>query len=133
MIIHEVTVRKLAAQSSFISNADVETASLNHEFGHLFGLVDLGTDMVNPHEDPEAENHCDVQGCLMRAEPQFGTPVGKSNLSAAKITYEDGIESGCILSGNTVLKMLQTPTGKSVAPPGLDSECILDLQGNGGR
>ena len=133
MVIHEVTVRRLAAKSRFISNADVETATLNHEFGHLFGLVNLGTDMVNPHEDSEAANHCDIQGCLMRTELQFGTPVGKSNLSAAKVAYEDGVESGCVLSGNTVLKMLQSPTGKIAAPPGLNSECILDLQGNGGR
>jgi hypothetical protein len=133
MVIHEVTVRKLAAQSGLIFDSDVETATLNHEFGHLFGLVDLGTDMINPHEDPDAQNHCNVQGCLMRAELQFGTPAGKSNLSAAKIAFEDGIDSGCILSGNSVLKMLQSPTGKNVAPPGLDDECILDLQGNGGR
>lgn len=133
MVIHEVTVRKLAAQSAFISNADVETATLNHEFGHLFGLVNLGTNMVNAHEDADAENHCDVQGCLMRAELQFGSPVGKSSMSAAKTAYEDGVKSGCILSGKTVLSMLQSPTRKSAAPPGLDTECVLDLQGNGGR
>ncbi len=133
MVIHEVTVRKLAAQSAFISNADVETATLNHEFGHLFGLVNLGTDMVNPHEDTDAENHCDVQGCLMRAELQFGSPVGKSAMSAAKLAYEAGVKSGCVLSGKTVLSMLQSKTGKSAPPPGLDAECILDLQGNGGR
>ena len=133
MVIHEVTARKLAAQSALISNADVETATLNHEFGHLFGLVNLGTDMVNPHEDADAENHCDVQGCLMRAELQFGSPVGKSAMSTAKIAYEDGVKSGCILSGKTVLSMLHSPTGKSAAPPGLDAECVLDLQGNGGQ
>lgn len=133
MVIHESTIRNLAARSFFISNADVETATLNHEFGHLFGLVDLGTDMINPHEDNEAPNHCNVQGCLMRAELQFGGPSGKSNLSAAKIAYEDGIKSGCILSGNTVLSLLQSTTGKNAATTNLDPECILDLQGNGGR
>lgn len=133
MVIHEVTIRKLAAQSAFISNADIEIATLNHEFGHLFGLVDLGTPQVNEHEDTEAENHCNVQGCLMRAELQFGRTTGKSDVSTAKIAYESGMESGCVLTGNTVLSMLQSTTAKSVAAPGLDAECILDIQGNGAR
>ena len=44
MVIHEVTVRKLAeSKRTQISVADVEIATLNHEFGHLFGLVNLGS------------------------------------------------------------------------------------------
>ena len=43
MIIYESTVRSLANQSNLISLTDVESATLNHEFGHLFGLVNLGT------------------------------------------------------------------------------------------
>lgn len=133
MVIHEATIRKLASQSSFISNEDVETATLNHEFGHLFGLVNLGTEMVNDHEDVDAANHCNVQGCLMRAELQFGSPTGKSNYLTAKENYEAGISSGCVLNGTTVLNLLQSKTSKSAAAPGLDSECILDIQANGAR
>ncbi|PIB29024.1 hypothetical protein BFP77_07420 [Maribacter sp. 4U21] len=133
MIIHEVTVRRLAAQSSFISNADVESATLNHEFGHLFGLVNLGTRAINDHEDPDALNHCNVPGCLMRAELQFGGSSGKSNLLASTSSYEDGVKAGCILSGQSVLNLLQSNSGKSSAAPGLDAECILDIQANGGR
>jgi hypothetical protein len=107
MIIYESTVRKLAGQSNQITEADVETASLNHEFGHLFGLVDLGTSQVNDHEDPNAQNHCNISGCLMRAELQFG---------------------------GGVMSMLESRASKGILEtPGLDAECILDLQGNGGR
>ncbi|MCW5516847.1 hypothetical protein [Muriicola sp. Z0-33] len=107
MIIYESTVRQLANQSGLITNADVETATLNHEFGHLFGLVDLGTPEVNPHEDPDAGNHCDVAGCLMRAELQFG---------------------------GGMMSMLESRTSKGIAAtPSLDAECILDLQNNGGK
>lgn len=132
MIIHEVTVRKLAAQSPFISNADVETATINHEFGHLFGLVDLGTAQVNEHEDTEAENHCNVDGCLMRAELQFGGPSGKSPISSSK--SENGLKAGCSLTGYSVLQLLKNQTAKGLvrAVP-LDAECIRDLQANGGR
>lgn len=133
MIIHEVTVRKLANLSGSISTADVEAATLNHEFGHLFGLVNLGTDQVNQHEDTEAENHCNVEGCLMRAELQFGGS-GKSTNLANKNTLENGLKSACSLKGNSVIKMLKHQVAKGLAnTPGLDPECILDLQANGGR
>lgn len=72
MVIYESTIRTLSSRSSVITLANVETATLHHEFGHLFGLVNLGTDPVNDHEDTEAPNHCNVPGCLMRAELQFG-------------------------------------------------------------
>lgn len=107
MIVYEKTVRDLAGQSNQISNADVESTTINHEFGHLFGLVNLGTGAVNDHEDPNADNHCNVTGCLMGAELQFG----------------DGI-----------VGMLQNRASKGlVVAPGLDAECILDLRANGGR
>lgn len=38
---------------------------MNHEFGHLFGLVNIGTDMVENHEDTEHSKHCDKNNCLM--------------------------------------------------------------------
>ncbi|MDC6352575.1 hypothetical protein PP178_13520 [Zeaxanthinibacter sp. PT1] len=107
MVIFEQTIRDLAGRSAFISNADLETATLHHEFGHLFGLVNLGTEMVNDHEDPDAGSHCVTDGCLMRAELQFG---------------------------HAMSKMLQSRTSKGLAAvPELDNECLLDLQSNGGR
>ncbi len=143
MVIHEVTIRKLAARSLTISNADVETATLNHEFGHLFGLVDLGSDMVNDHQSQSendkgelvGDNHCNVSGCLMRSELQFGGSASSKAFQAiSKKSYEAGITSACILSGNTVIDLLQQNTAKgNAAAPGLDSECILDIRANGGR
>ncbi|PCJ94522.1 MAG: hypothetical protein COA50_12235 [Flavobacteriaceae bacterium] len=128
MVIHEATILSLASKSITISNADVESATLNHEFGHLFGLVNLGTTPVNDHEDPDAANHCNVLGCLMRAELQFGGSSGKSNISS----YKNMLSPGCMLSGHSVLQMLENKTSKGAAVD-LDAECILDLQANGGR
>jgi hypothetical protein len=143
MIIHEVTVRKLASKSITISNADIETATLNHEFGHLFGLVNLGTDMVNDHESQSensegvlvSDNHCNQEGCLMRAELQFGgSATGKSIQTYSLAKYVNGIKTGCTLSGNTVLNLLQNTTAKGkVLAVGLDAECVLDIRANGGR
>ena len=115
MVIYEDTIRTLASKSNLVSVGDVETATLNHEFGHLFGLVELAdkedgtifTPSVNNHEDVDAENHCNVDGCLMRAELQFGAGMKK---------------------------MLENRASKGIADaPGLGLECILDLQANGGR
>ena len=122
MIIYESTIRSLAANSFLVTVADVESATLNHEFGHLFGLVDVGTPAINDHEDverdengdpvldsngnPVGNQHCNVEGCLMRAELQFG--VG-------------------------IMGMLESMAARGLAIPQLDSECILDLQSNGGK
>lgn len=111
MVIYESTVRDLAGKSQLISTGTIETATLNHEFGHLFGLVNLGSDMVNPHEGTTTDEegtiipsqHCDQEGCLMRAELEFSSEMGK---------------------------ML---TKKNGQVPDLDAECLLDLKENGGR
>lgn len=116
MVIYEATIKELADRSNVVTVSDVETATLNHEFGHLLGLVNLGTDPVHPeHEDTEIDenevesgnSHCNVDGCLMRAELQFGA---------------------------SMLKMMQSNASKGLATiPQLDAECMLDLQNNGGR
>ena len=43
----------------------LEESILKHEFGHLLGLVDIGSPPVNAHEDPDYKDHCDNKDCLM--------------------------------------------------------------------
>jgi len=43
----------------------VESTILNHEFGHLLGLVDNGSPMIQDHLDEDHIPHCDVETCLM--------------------------------------------------------------------
>jgi len=47
------------------SRETVETAVLQHEFGHILGLVDNGTPAVQNHVDEANGAHCDVESCLM--------------------------------------------------------------------
>lgn len=49
------------------TKARVEATVAMHEFGHIMGLVDNGTDMVTPHKDPDPGrgSHCDDDQCLM--------------------------------------------------------------------
>lgn len=116
MVLYESTIRDLASKSDMVSVSDMETSTLNHEFGHLLGLVNLGTPPVHPeHEDIKTaddgtqtgNNHCNEPECLMRAELQFGS---------------------------SLLKAVQSYRSKGlVALPQLGEECLLDLRGNGGR
>lgn len=107
MVIHESTLRTLASRSVVITLSDVETTTMTHEFGHLFGLVDLGTPEVNPHEDNSFPNHCNVEDCLMRAELEFG-------------------------SGYRAIMEKRSAKGLE-SLPSLDAECLRDLQAIGGR
>ena len=43
----------------------LEEAVVKHEIGHLLGLVNFGTSMVNSHEDGSHSHHCDNEECLM--------------------------------------------------------------------
>ena len=75
MVIYEKTIRDFANRSGAPKKATIEAATLNHEFSHLFGLVDLGTTPVSEHEDPDNEGHCITDKCLMRASIEFGSGV----------------------------------------------------------
>ncbi len=64
------------------SRATVETAVLNHEFGHILGLVDNGSPAIQDHIDEANGAHCDVESCLMyyavRTSDFVGTLMGGS-------------------------------------------------------
>lgn len=47
------------------TKAKIIAMLLEHEFGHLFGLVDMGTLMQVDHLDATNGNHCDNRTCLM--------------------------------------------------------------------
>ncbi|MBT0813000.1 hypothetical protein KIH41_17060 [Litoribacter ruber] len=47
------------------SRSLLENTVTRHEIGHLMGLVNVGSDMVEPHEDPNHGGHCDNSSCLM--------------------------------------------------------------------
>ncbi len=103
LVIYESTIRKLSATSSTITDAMIESSTLQHELGHILGLVNLGTPMVNDHEDTENKNHCNIDQCLMEATIEFSA------------------------------KRLMTKLAKTGQTPDLDANCLADLRANGGR
>jgi hypothetical protein len=47
------------------SRTKLEATVLEHEFGHILGLVDLGSTMQTNHKDASHGNHCNNSNCLM--------------------------------------------------------------------
>jgi len=43
----------------------VEEGVLKHEFGHIMGLVNLGSPLQSAHEDNAHPKHCETKSCLM--------------------------------------------------------------------
>ncbi len=82
VVIYEGTLRRLSTNPNAPMLNIIETATLNHEFAHLLGLVNIGTPLQSNHEDPENSGHCNVPNCLMEAAIEF--------------------ESGMMNMGNTV-------------------------------
>ena len=74
-IIFEKTLKDFSNRIGGASLTQLETVTTQHEFGHLFGLVDLGTPMVRDHEDEQPDHedgdklkrnkHCNQKNCLM--------------------------------------------------------------------
>ena len=70
----------------------LETTVFNHEFGHIMGLVNVGTPLQTDHQDKAHGKHCDVEGCLMYWTAETGDAV--SNLIGASQAPE--LDSQCI-------------------------------------
>ena len=78
------TLYQSSGASGQVSRPKLLTTLLQHEFGHLLGLVGQGSPMQVNHRDEENGAHCDNQSCLM--------------------FY--GIETAEILSGNSPIPTL---------------------------
>lgn len=72
LVLYGKTIDRIASGNANVSEGIVEAAVLNHELGHLFGLVNYGSPMQVDHEDQENKRHCNVEKCLMNAKIQFG-------------------------------------------------------------
>ena len=65
LVIFGPTVTSNSGGVNQTTRTKLETTVLNHEFGHLLGLTNLGTGMVTQHEDGAHVSHCNNSSCLM--------------------------------------------------------------------
>ena len=65
LVIFGPTVTNNSGGVNQTTRTKLETTVLNHEFGHLLGLTNLGSPMVTAHEDGAHMSHCNNSSCLM--------------------------------------------------------------------
>jgi hypothetical protein len=66
MVIYEKTIQSLSSVPvTQPSTAVLESTVLEHEFGHLLGLVNTGTSPQSTHQDTAHGAHCTNTACLM--------------------------------------------------------------------
>jgi len=75
IVLYGETIEDFASRPNAPIESDIEAAVLNHEFGHLFGLVDIGTEPQSDHIDEDNAGHCNIPDCLMRASIEFGSGI----------------------------------------------------------
>ena len=100
-VIYVASIEDITGGTFQPSQSVLESTVIQHEFGHILGLTNLGAALQSDHEDPENPKHCDVETCLMYFAAETG--AGAMNM----------------VSGGTI--------------PQLDTQCLADLQANGGK
>lgn len=74
-VIYEETIHGLS-DSPFEPNRNlIETTVITHEFGHLLGLTNLGSNLQSNHEDTSHPKHCNVESCLMYWASETGSGI----------------------------------------------------------
>lgn len=64
-VLFSETIREFSGQPLSPSTTVLESTVLNHEFGHLMGLVNAGAPLQSQHQDTEHGRHCTTEDCLM--------------------------------------------------------------------
>ena len=65
MVIFGKTIHDNSGALGQTSRTKLEATVLEHEFGHVLGLVDIGSPMQTNHKDAAHGNHCNNTNCLM--------------------------------------------------------------------
>ncbi|WP_194851187.1 membrane metalloprotease [Nonlabens antarcticus] len=82
LVIYQSTIERFSRSVNQPSRVDLESTVYNHEFGHLLGLVNLGTPLQSQHEDAENDRHCNVDGCLMFFQINGGNILDMMNMTS---------------------------------------------------
>lgn len=64
-VIYEETIQGLSNSAFEPERSLLEASVINHEFGHILGLTNLGSNLQSDHEDADHPKHCTEENCLM--------------------------------------------------------------------
>jgi predicted Zn-dependent protease len=71
-VIYENTIMNNSGGLGQPNRTNLETVVMQHEMGHLLGLVNLGTPMQTVHNDTTHDKHCNNENCLMYWKTETG-------------------------------------------------------------
>ncbi|MBT8317721.1 MAG: membrane metalloprotease [Lutibacter sp.] len=74
-VMFEETIHSFSDSPFEPSREVLESTVMLHEFCHLLGLVNIGTNMVEDHQDTEHGAHCTDQNCLMYYQVENGKSI----------------------------------------------------------
>lgn len=97
-VIFEETIHSFSDSAFEPSREVLESTVILHEFCHLLGLVNVGTNMVENHQDTTHGSHCVAENCLMYYQVENGKSVADM-FSGGQIPQ---LDANCIddLKGN---------------------------------
>jgi predicted Zn-dependent protease len=75
-VIYEETIMDLSNSAFEPERSLLESSVIHHEFGHILGLTNLGTELQSDHEDAEHPKHCDEEDCLMYWAAETSQGIG---------------------------------------------------------
>jgi len=107
LVVYRNTLFNFVGGPNDVTITDLETITAEHEFGHLFGLVNISNDDIHNsgHIDPENDKHCVIEDCIM----YFSSSAGREAIEAR----------------------FQNRTPGNI--PVFDDLCLADLQAKGGK
>jgi hypothetical protein len=106
VVLYGRSVNRLSGEPGQPLRWVLQASILEHELGHLLGLVNTGTPAYVPHEDGAFRNHCANPLCLMNENVQTTVTLESPGVGAS-------------------------PQGRGV--PELDADCLADLKAASGR
>lgn len=76
-VIFENTIRRNTSSNPLSNTRSLlEATVMEHEFGHILGLTNLGATLQSDHEDPANAKHCVVNNCLMYFSSEMQVGIG---------------------------------------------------------
>ena len=74
-VIFEETISSFSDEPLEPSRNVLESVVIEHEFGHILGLTNLGAPLQSNHEDGAHPKHCNVEDCLMYWTAETGSGI----------------------------------------------------------
>ncbi|MBL6449663.1 peptidase [Fulvivirga sp. 29W222] len=92
MALFQKTIEDLSGGLGQPSTNLLTSTVMNHEFGHILGLVNNGTSMVSQHQDVDHGHHCNAKDCLMYWAAETGSGIA----GLLGMSSPPGLDAQCI-------------------------------------